>query len=133
MAEGAPVLDEQGRPLDQVTLRGLRVRGRHGVLAAEKSLGQWFVIDVVLHLDTRAAAAGDDLSATVDYGTLADEVSAVVSGEPVDLIETLAGRIADVALAPVVVQAVDVAVHKPQAPVTVPFEDVVVRVRRWRS
>jgi dihydroneopterin aldolase len=133
MADGSLVLDEQGRPLDRVTLQGLRVRGRHGVLAAEKSLGQWFVIDVVLHLDTRAAAAGDDLSATVDYGTLAEQVAAVVGGEPVDLIETLAQRIADVALRPGVVQAVDVAVHKPQAPVTVPFDDVVVRVRRWRS
>jgi dihydroneopterin aldolase len=130
MADGSLVLDAQGRPLDRVTLQGLRVRGRHGVLAAEKSLGQWFVIDVVLHLDTRAAAAGDDLSATVDYGTLAEQVAAVVGGEPVDLIETLAQRIADVALRPGVVQAVDVAVHKPQAPVTVPFDDVVVRVRR---
>jgi dihydroneopterin aldolase len=103
------------------------------VLAAEKSLGQWFVVDVVLHLDTRAAAAGDDLSATVDYGMLAAQVSAVVSGDPVDLIETLAQLIADVALGAEAVQAVDVAVHKPQAPVTVPFEDVVVSVRRWRS
>jgi dihydroneopterin aldolase len=133
MAERSPALDEQGRPLDQVALRGLRVRGRLGVLAAEKSLGQWFVIDVVLHLDTRSAAAGDDLSATVDYGTLAQQVSDVVSGDPVDLIETLAQLIADVALGAEAVQAVDVAVHKPQAPVTVPFEDVVVSVRRWRS
>jgi dihydroneopterin aldolase len=132
MADRSPVLDEQGRALDQVALMGLRVRGRHGVLAAEKALGQWFVVDVVLHLDTRAAAAGDDLSATVDYGTLAEQVSAVVSGEAVDLIETLAQRVADVALAAGAVSAVDVAVHKPQAPVTVPFDDVVVSVRRWR-
>ena len=132
MADRSPVLDEQGRALDQVAQMGLRVRGRHGVLAAEKALGQWFVVDVVLHLDTRAAAAGDDLSATVDYGTLAEQVSAVVSGEAVDLIETLAQRVADVALAAGAVSAVDVAVHKPQAPVTVPFDDVVVSVRRWR-
>jgi dihydroneopterin aldolase len=136
MADRAPVLDERGQPLDQVALMGLRVRGRHGVLGAEKSLGQWFVVDVVLHLDTRAAAADDDLAATVDYGTLAEQVSAVVSGEADDLIETLAQRIADVALAAgavSAVSAVDVAVHKPQAPVTVPFDDVVVSVRRWRS
>jgi dihydroneopterin aldolase len=133
MAEVSPVLDEQGRPLDQVALRGLRVRGRHGVLAAEKSLGQWFTLDVVLHLDTRAAASGDDLSATVDYGTLAEQVAAAVGGEPVDLIETLAQRVADVALQAAAVSAVDVAVHKPEAPVTVPFDDVVVSVRRWRS
>jgi dihydroneopterin aldolase len=132
MAE-APVLDEQGRPLDQVALRGLRVRGRHGVLAAEKSLGQWFTVDVVLHLDTRPAAADDDLSRTVDYGTLAEQVAAVVAGEPLDLIETLAQRVADVALDAAAVTAVDVAVHKPEAPVTVPFDDVVVSVRRWRT
>jgi dihydroneopterin aldolase len=132
MAE-APVLDEQGRPLDQVALRGLRVRGRHGVLAAEKSLGQWFTVDVVLHLDTRPAAADDDLSRTVDYGNLAEQVAAVVAGEPLDLIETLAQRVADVALDAAAVTAVDVAVHKPEAPVTVPFDDVVVSVRRWRT
>jgi dihydroneopterin aldolase len=127
------VLDEHGHPLDRVALRGLRVRGRHGVLVEEKSLGQWFVIDVVLHLDTRAAARDDDLSHTVHYGVLAEEVAAVVAGEPVDLVETLAQRVAEVALASGDVTAVDVHVHKPQAPVTVPFDDVVVSIRRWRS
>jgi len=128
----APVPDADGRPLDRVVLRGLRVRGRHGVLDAERELGQWFVVDVVLHLDTRAAAAGDDLTRTVHYGVLAERVAEVVGGEPVALVETLAQRVADVALAPEPVVAVDVTVHKPQAPVTVPFEDVEVRIRRWR-
>lgn len=132
MSDGV-VLDGQGRPLDRVALRGLRVRGRHGVLAAEKALGQWFLVDVVLHLDTRAAAAGDDLSRTVHYGVLAEDVAAVVAGDPVDLVETLAQRVAEVALASGDVAAVDVHVHKPQAPVTVPFDDVVVSIRRWRS
>jgi dihydroneopterin aldolase len=133
MSDPLPVLDQQGRPLDRVALRGLRVRGRHGVLAEEKSLGQWFVVDVVLHLDTREAAATDDLGRTVDYGGLAQRVAAEVAGEPVDLIETLAQRVADVALAASLVTAVDVTVHKPSAPVGVPFEDVTVSVRRWRS
>ena len=127
-----PVTDANGRPLDQVALRGLRVRGRHGVLDAERDLGQYFVVDVVLHLDTRAAAADDDLSGTVHYGVLAEQVADVVAGEPVALVETLAQRVADVALAPDLVVAVDVTVHKPQAPVTVPFDDVEVRIRRWR-
>jgi dihydroneopterin aldolase len=117
---------------DTVRLVGLRGRGRHGVLAHETALGQEFVVDVTLHLDTRAAAAGDDLEATVDYGDLAVRVMAVVTGEPVRLIETLAQRIADVALKPERVEAVEVSVHKPQAPITVPFEDVVVTVRRAR-
>lgn len=133
MADGAPVLDENGRPLDRVALRGLRVRGRHGVLAAEKDLGQWFVVDLVLHLDTRSAAAADDLAMTVDYGTLAERVAGIVAGEAFDLIETLANRIAEDALTESAVTAVDVSVHKPEAPVTVPFDDVVVTVRRWRS
>jgi dihydroneopterin aldolase len=132
MPDGA-VLDEQGRPLDHVALRGLRVHGRHGVLPEERALGQWFVVDVVLHLDTRAAAAHDDLSRTVHYGVLAEQVAAVVAGEPVDLVETLAQRIADIALAAGDVAAADVHVHKPSAPVAVPFEDVVVSIRRWRS
>jgi dihydroneopterin aldolase len=102
-------------------------------LASEKDLGQWFVVDVVLHLDTRGAAATDDLAGTVDYGALAERVAQVVAGDPVDLIETLAQRVADVALEAGAVTAVDVSVHKPQAPVTVPFEDVVVSVRRWRA
>jgi dihydroneopterin aldolase len=128
-----PVVDADGRPFDQVALRGLRVRGRHGVLDAERELGQTFVLDVVLHLDTRAAAAGDDLTRTVHYGILAERVAEVVAGEPVALVETLAQRVADVALEPEPVVAVDVTVHKPQAPVTVPFADVEVRIRRWRA
>jgi dihydroneopterin aldolase len=129
----AHVPDADGRPLDRVVLRGLRVRGRHGVLDAERDLGQWFLVDVVLHLDTRPAAAADDLTRTVHYGVLAERVAEVVAGEPVDLVETLAQRVADVALEPEPVVAVDVTVHKPQAPVTVPFEDVEVHIRRWRT
>ncbi|MGN6611650.1 MAG: dihydroneopterin aldolase [Angustibacter sp.] len=129
----APVLDADGRPLDQIALMGLRARGRHGVLEHEQQLGQTFVVDVVLHLDTRDAAAGDDLTATVHYGVLAEQVVDVVRGEPVQLVETLAERIAAVALAPHRVVAADVTVHKPQAPVQVPFDDVQVRIRRWRA
>ena len=132
MSDAGPVLDGDGRPLDRVELRGLRARGRHGVLAHEKALGQVFGLDVVLHLDTRPAAAADDLTRTVHYGELAERVVAVVSGQPVELVETLAQRVADVALEPEPVVAVDVTVHKPQAPVEVPFDDVVVQIRRWR-
>ncbi len=116
--------------LDAVELVGLRARGRHGVLAAERELGQVFVVDLVLHLDTRAAGASDDLADAVDYADVATRVHAVVAGEPVRLLEALAARIADAVLADVRVRAVDVAVHKPQAPVPVPFDDVVVRTHR---
>lgn len=118
---------------DRIELVGLRATGHHGVFEFERRDGQEFVVDVVLHVDVRAAAASDDLADTVHYGDLAEQVHAVVTGEPVDLIETLAERVADVCLRPPGVHAVDVAVHKPQAPVTVAFGDVVVRVHRRRE
>jgi dihydroneopterin aldolase len=117
---------------DRVALRGVRARGRHGVLPAERAGGQWFVVDLVLELDARPAAAADDLTLTADYGALAREVVAVVEGEPVDLLETLAERLAALCLERPLVDAVEVTVHKPQAPLDVPFDDVAVTVRRSR-
>ena len=115
---------------DRVTLRGLRARGRHGWFDWEREQGQEFVVDVELTLDTRPAAASDELAATVDYGSLGTAVVALVEGEPVRLIETLAARIADRCLADARVEAVSVTVHKPQAPMQVPFDDVAVTVVR---
>lgn len=119
--------------LDRIELRGLRARGRHGCLPAERELGQEFVVDVVLGLDVRPAAAADDLSRTVDYGTLADRLVAIVQGEPVDLIETLAERLAAACLRDPLVEETEVTVHKPNAPVRHPFTDVAVTVRRGRT
>lgn len=119
--------------LDRVALRGLRGYGRHGVLPSERANGQPFLIDVELGLDTRRAAKSDDLTDTVDYAGLADRVVALVEGEPVNLIETLAGRIAEMCLEPAGVEQVQVTVHKPEAPVTVAFEDVSVTIMRSRS
>ncbi|MFC4056029.1 MULTISPECIES: dihydroneopterin aldolase [Actinomadura] len=118
--------------LDHIELRGLRARGRHGVLPAERELGQEFVVDAVLGLDTRPAAAADDLSRTVDYGTLASRLVAVVEGEPVDLLETLADRLAKICLEDRAVTEVEITVHKPSAPVPHPFTDVAVKIRRSR-
>ncbi|WP_433890173.1 dihydroneopterin aldolase [Streptomyces sp. CA-111067] len=118
--------------MDRVTLRGLKIRGHHGVFEHERRDGQIFVVDLVLGLDTAPAAAGDDLTATVHYGVVAEQVAAVVSGDPVDLIETLAQRVADVCLGHEVVQEVEVTVHKPDAPITVPFDDVTVTITRRR-
>lgn len=119
--------------LDRVALRGLRGYGRHGVLAGERLNGQAFLVDVELALDTRTAADSDDLADTVDYGTLADSVVALVEGDPVNLIETLAERIAALCLAQQAVENVQITVHKPSAPVTVPFDDVSVTIFRSRS
>jgi dihydroneopterin aldolase len=120
------------RLLDRVALRGLRARGHHGVFAREREEGQTFVVDVVLHMDTRPAAQSDDLTRTAHYGLVAEEVTAVVSGDPVDLIETLAQRIADQCLTHDPVREVEVTVHKPDAPITVPFDDVTITIHRSR-
>ncbi len=121
------------RLLDRVTLRGLRARGHHGVFERERVEGQTFVVDLVLYLDTRPAAAGDDLTRTAHYGLVAEEVTAIIAGEPVDLIETLAQRIADQCLKHEAVEEVEVTVHKPDAPITVPFDDVTVTIHRGRA
>ena len=119
--------------LDRLALKGLRGHGRHGVFDHERAEGQPFVVDVVLRLDTSTAAATDELAATVDYGKLAEGIVGLIEGEPVDLIETLAQRIADRCLAEQVVASVDVTVHKPEAPVPVPFDDVTVTITRSRT
>jgi dihydroneopterin aldolase/2-amino-4-hydroxy-6-hydroxymethyldihydropteridine diphosphokinase len=127
------VTGPDGRPLDRVSLRGVRARGHHGVLEHERLDGQDFVVDVVLHLDTRPAAAHDDLTRTVHYGELATAVADAVRTDPVDLVETLAARIARLCLRDPLVRAADVTVHKPDAPVTEDFADVAVTVRRHRD
>lgn len=115
---------------DEIALTGLRVFGRHGVFDFERTEGQDFVVDVVLRVDASHAASTDELSDTVDYGALAEQVAQVVEGEPVNLIETLAERIAAVALAAPGVHSTVVTVHKPQAPIERAFSDVSVTVRR---
>jgi dihydroneopterin aldolase len=117
---------------DEIMLTGLRVRGFHGVFEHERREGQDFVVDVELRVDTRAAAASDDLADTIDYGTLAHRLAEVVAGEPVNLLETLAGRLADACLADGRVDVAVVTVHKPQAPIPLQFDDVAVRVLRTR-
>lgn len=118
---------------DTIALTGLRVFGRHGVYDDERRDGQDFVVDLELAVDTRPAAASDDVGDTVHYGELAEEVAAIVAGDPVDLLETLADRIARTVLAHERVSRVRVTVHKPQAPIAVTFSDVSVTITRARD
>ena len=118
---------------DTITIRGIRGIGHHGVFEHERLDGQPFVADVVLALDTSVAASSDDLAHTVDYGQVANAVHAVIVGEPVDLVETLAERIAAACLAWSAVEWVEVTLHKPQAPIEVPFDDVEIRILRMRD
>lgn len=115
---------------DRILLTGIRARGHHGVYAEERADGQEFVVDVELTLPLSVAAATDDVAGTVHYGELAEAIAAAIAGEPVDLIETLADRIAALALADGRVRSVAVTVHKPAAPIGVPFGDVAVRIER---
>lgn len=118
---------------DRISLTGLTVHGHHGVLNVERRDGQDFVVDVVLEASTAAAAASDQLGDTIDYGELAQALAAVIGGEPVNLLETLAQRLVAVCLADARVAVATVTVHKPQAPIPLAFDDVAVTIRRERS
>ena len=118
---------------DRIVLTGLTVTGYHGVFAEERRDGQPFIVDVALELDLKPAAASDDVLDTVHYGELAQRLAAVVEGEPVNLLETLVSRLADVCLADQRVTAAEVTVHKPKAPIPLDFADVAVTVRRERG
>jgi dihydroneopterin aldolase len=117
---------------DVISLTGLQARGHHGVYDFERRQGQDFVVDVELELDLAPAAASDDVTDTVHYGELADALVAIVTGPPVNLIETLAARLLDRCLADRRVAAATVTVHKPQAPIAHTFADVAVTVRGQR-
>ncbi len=118
--------------MDRITVSGLEAFGHHGVLPHEREYGQRFSVDLVLELDLAPAAASDDLDDTIDYGALSGDVEAIVAGDPVELIEALAGCIAVRCLEDDRVQAVEVTVHKPNAPVPVVAREVAVTLRRTR-
>lgn len=119
--------------MDQIRLTGIRATGKHGVLDFEHERAQTFVVDATLFLDLAAAGRSDDLNDTVDYGAIAKGIVAIIEGEHVDLIEKLANRIVGMILGFPAVCRTQVTVHKPNAPITVPFDDVSVTVERSRE
>ena len=118
---------------DRITLTGLRASAFHGVLEHERANGQLFLIDVVVHLSLREAGASDELRATIDYGELSARIVHAVETDPVDLIETVAERVAALVLEYPLADLVEVTVHKPSAPIAVPFGDVSVTIMRGRA
>ncbi len=118
---------------DRITLLGLRASAFHGVLEHERANGQLFFIDVTVHLSLRDAATSDELAQTIDYGELASRIVGAVESDPVDLIETVAERVAGLVLEYPRAQLVEVVVHKPSAPIAVPFDDVSVSIIRGRD
>ena len=117
---------------DRLAVRGIQTFGHHGVFDFERRDGQEFLIDLEIGLETASAAETDDLSRTVDYGSLVTEVKNAVEKDPVDLIETLAQRIADVCLGRDRVEWAEVTVHKPDAPIEATFSDVALTIHRSR-
>ena len=109
--------------MDQIRLTGVRAVGKHGVLDFEHERAQTFVVDATLFLDLAPAGHSDDLHDTVDYGAIAKGIVAIIEGEHVDLIEKLADRIANMILEYPAVAQTQVTVHKPGAPIVVPFDD----------
>jgi len=118
---------------DRLEISGIECFAHHGVFEFERREGQPFVVDLVLGIDTRPAAASDDLHDTVDYGSLVMQVKGAVESDPVDLIETLVQRIADVCLLDGRVQWTQVTVHKPEAPIQATYSDVALTILRKRS
>ncbi|BAX95826.1 7,8-dihydroneopterin aldolase [Mycobacteroides stephanolepidis] len=117
---------------DRIELRGLKVFGYHGVFEHERRDGQEFSVDITVWLDLDTAAATDQLTDTLDYGELAQRAAAIVSGPPRNLIESVAGAIADDVMTDARVHAVEAVVHKPDAPIPLTFSDVAVVARRSR-
>lgn len=117
---------------DRIELTGIRGFGFHGVFAEERNNGQEFLVDLVIYCDLRQAGRTDELASTINYGELAVNVHRLIEGDPVDLIETLAERIANQVLTHKLAERVSVTVHKPSAPITVPFQDVSVTIMRER-
>lgn len=116
--------------MDRITVRGIRAWGHHGVLPHERELGQEFVVDVEVGTDLSTAGTSDELEDTVDYGVLASDVADIMGGEPWQLVEALAARIAEHVLGHDLVDEVTVTVHKPSAPLPVPADEVAVTVTR---
>lgn len=118
---------------DTIALTGLEVFAHHGVFEFEREQGQKFLIDAEVTVDMRKAASGDSLAETVHYGELAEAIKTAVERDPVDLIETVAERVAGVALSFPGVFETRITVHKPDAPINAQFSDVAVTIVRTRT
>jgi dihydroneopterin aldolase len=124
-------LSTKGVPVsDVIRIEGIEAFGYHGVFPQEKREGQTFLVDVDIETSFDEAIAHDDVAYTVDYGVVAERVAEIIQGEPADLIETVCDRIVTMVLSLEGVKATRVTIHKPQAPISVPFAGVSVSRRR---
>lgn len=119
--------------MDQIQISGIKGFGHHGVFEDERVNGQVFFVDVKISLDLTRASKSDDLSDTINYGIVSALVVAEISGDPVNLIERLAGRIAErILIEFTTIAKIEVCVHKPGAPVDQIVSDISVTVERSR-
>lgn len=116
--------------MDAITITGIRAFGRHGVFESERRDGQEFIVDLRLELDLSRPGSSDHLEDTVDYGAIAMRTRAIIEGDPFNLIERLASEIAERLKSEFALSAIEVMVHKPNAPIPVDFTDVSVTIRR---
>ena len=116
---------------DAISLKGIWGFGYHGVFDHEAKNGQDFFVDLEIHLDLSKASRSDSLEDTIDYGELADVVVEEITGERVQLIERLAGRIADrIKAGHPEISKISVTVHKPKAPISAQATDISVTITR---
>ena len=119
---------------DRIELKGLAFPANHGVLEHETEFGQAFSLDITCWLDFAGAAKDDDLTQTVNYAELAETALRIATGTPRQLIETVAVEIAETAMRSYdALHAVEVTLHKPNAPIPAVFDDVAVVARRSRK
>jgi dihydroneopterin aldolase len=118
---------------DQIRIEGITAHGFHGVYPEEKKAGQPFMVDAVMTLDFTRACESDDLLMTVDYSDVARYIECEIKSGSYDLIETLAGKIANGILEKYsLVTQVEITVHKPEANLGVTFTDLAVTTVRQR-
>lgn len=115
---------------DRIEVRRIRADGRHGALAGEQDNFQPFEVDLDIYLDLEAARSADDLSATVDYGSVTLKVTEIVSSTNFLLLEALAGAIADAILVDRRIDRIEVSLRKMRPPIDALLDSVGVRLVR---
>ncbi|MBP2623599.1 2-amino-4-hydroxy-6-hydroxymethyldihydropteridine diphosphokinase [Streptococcus oricebi] len=117
--------------MDQLRIKDLEVYAYHGLFGAEKELGQRFVLDLILDYDMTRAAQTKDLSASIHYGELAEQLTRWCQAEKEDLIETLAYHLINqIFFHYPLVEKVSLEVKKPWAPIPLPLDTCSVKLER---
>lgn len=121
--------------MDKIKIRNLEIFARHGVYPEENTLGQKFVISVVLHTGTRKAGITDELEYSVNYGEVSHFITKFVEEHTWKLLESVVEHLAQALLLEFPLLArVDLKIKKPWAPIGLPLETVSVEISRgWHT